>query len=226
MPIKEGIFTPADDEAIRINIKNLFNKTLAWDCQTDLTRQELFEMAVPEEHRQLSRDAVTILGMGTSYRYRAAVDPVEAAITVEWSGGWWYYPQKNQRWNSEHPARDKFVQWGLKRRELGRQWGLVLETYRALNHICTRQQYVRNFWPPIVTLLGNRPAAAKLANYKASSSMPDLPAPLRRACTETMELITMACLIPEGKSPEQEISLEMSSQPTHSCPWGGSYTGM
>lgn len=201
-PKRSGILPAGDEEVVKGIIKKLFNRALQWHCQNDITRDELEEFLVPAQYRQLARDAVAILEHSPSRRfYIPSETGPEIQIVAE--GLNWEFPARKKHTHPKCAAWGKLQDWTERRVELGKQWGLVREVFSELNERCTRKDYLRFYWPPIVTLLGNTKTAEALAEWKPCSNPTPIPVGLRLACKETMNTIAMAALLPDH--PPEEV---------------------
>lgn len=217
-PPKEGVFKPEDDSRVEANIRKLFGRVLAYHCEPELTPNDVFDLFVPKHLQQLALDATRHLELTPSYRFEFEIDGL-GSFNLRCPGLPFFYPGDRPPVEGT-PAWRKLMAWADKRLALGKEWARVREVFFDLKTMCTRKDYVRYYWPPIVTLLGNSPTAEQLRVWKPCSNPTRLPNELRRACLETMQAVTLATLLPAEKpEPKSPVEINLVHMPDVELGW-------
>jgi hypothetical protein len=203
-----GAIPGGDKHMMERAILKLWNRRLNAQAKPEVSHQEVFEMFVPEKHRQLARDAVSILGAGASTKHYVEVANLrKASIEFRIIEGDWFINAATKKMKFEQlPASLKaWLDWRLKAAD---EFGLIGAVLNALDDLCDDMQTVRFFWPAVPFLLdhsGMGATADQYREFKPVRNPPALHHELRKACMTTMHTLTKAAMYPERDDDDDVI---------------------
>jgi hypothetical protein len=228
-----------DQDAVIRSIRKLFERMLnAKDPK--LALQDVEDILIPREHRDIAHKAVSIMGMRRSSSLTAFIPYKTKKVQVEFvvKGATWFWPDRGHSglpdgWEQcPLETKERVLSWLEWREKLSAEWGLVEETFRKLHASCTNIEQIRFYWPALPTLLDMDPAgtgkdtAEKMREFKYPKNVPTLHPALKQTCQDTMATITKGLLFPDGERPQREVQLVLNStyyafEPVQR-PWGPS----
>jgi hypothetical protein len=209
-----------DQDAVSRSVTKLFERMLnAKDPKLNL--QEVEDIFIPREHRDLAYKAVSIMGMDPerSLTARIPYKGKTAQVELAFKGATWFWPERRKQpdgWEEcPEEVREKVLSWLAWREKLSADWGLVQETFKRLHSSCTNIDQIRFYWPALPTLLdmdsASKDTAEKMREFKYPKNVPTLHPGLKQACQDTMATVTKGLLFPEGERPERAVKLSLFS---------------
>ena len=239
-PKNQG-FTKSQYELVEAGICKLRDQAVVGVKPNNIKCDELIHMFVPEEHHQVCRQAVEVMGLnpvGLGVIEWYTFDPTRPDRTSKAPICLNFYPNRKLDWappsylgkknvNMDHPAAVHALAWAKWRIERGREWSLVRAVFMSLHEKLNNIQQVRFYWPALVPLMAtiSPEAADDIRTMKPPSSLPPLPPALKEACINTQYTITKSLLLPDDKKPiapgdEFYLTVDMNYYPGKT-PWDG-----
>lgn len=218
---------------LKDNVLKLRNRMLEAQPDLELSHDEILEMFVKPEHREILANVGQIVKLQTGgiINTKLQLPAVEVNIymhTNRENPGFPLLEYAGQDANLQNDAGVRLCSWAAREVRIRQEWDMVYAVLLALHEKCETAQQMRYFWPQILGLLGMSddlaPAVDKLRAFKAPPSVPLLNRALCQACKDTALTVTKALLLPAEQTvlhkwhPVVTIINSSTYSPPR-CPW-------
>lgn len=229
-------FTERRMKILEDSVRKLYARQIAYKSN-DLTPEDLLELFVRPEHRQMVVEVVNLCGVSGQvwFQHKLWLGDAGMVVGVNYAPNGDHpgfakpsYCGKELHARPDSPALRKLTEWASWRLRMGQDWGLVLAVLIKLNSLCGTPSELRFIWPSILPLLSfneaTRDAAVALEQFRTPRAFPTVPGPLLEASRHCAGVIAKALLLPNPDlvrpdTPVVQLWAEAGGLPKAENPW-------